>query len=164
VAQHPMPAGAALLAGYYLNELLMRLLVRSQPHPALWDQYAQAMMALALAHQAPEPWLRAFELALLEELGWLPTLDADSVTQKPLHAEQHYALLPELGLVAQHDGLSGALWLSLNGDLSVRAQAVAASGERSALKGALRGVLHYHLGHQALRSREVLHQAHDLLS
>ena len=63
----------------------------------------------------------------------------------------------------QADGLSGALWLGLRGSLAERARVVAASAERSALKGALRGVLHYHLGHQPLRSREVLHQAHDLL-
>lgn len=163
VASHPMPVGAALLAGYYLNELLMRLLQRAQPQPALWDAYAQAIAAIALPGQAPEPYLRAFELALLDGLGWLPELGVDSVTQAPLRTEGRYTLSPELGLVAQADGLSGALWLGLRGSLAERAQAVAASAERSALKGALRGVLHYHLGHQPLRSREVLHQAHDLL-
>ncbi len=163
-AEHPMPAGPALLAGYYVNELLMRLLLRSQAHPALWDAYAQTVQALAQPGQAAEPWLRAFELALLDELGWLPALDADSVTQQALRPERRYSLSPELGLVGSDEGPSGALWLALRGSLAQRAGALVASGERSALKSALRGVLHYHLGHQPLRSRAVLHQAHDLMS
>lgn len=163
-AEHPMPAGGALLAGYYVNELLMRLLVRSQAHPLLWDAYAETLQALARPGQAAEPWLRAFELALLDELGWLPALDADSVTQQSVQPARRYALSPELGLVGSDDGVSGALWLALRGSLAQRASALTGSGERSALKAALRGVLHYHLGHQPLRSRAVLHQAHDLLS
>jgi DNA repair protein RecO (recombination protein O) len=101
---------------------------------------------------------------LLDSLGWLPSLDVDSVTQQPLQAARRYALSPELGLVGSDEGVSGALWLALQGSVPERASALAASVERSALKSALRGVLHYHLGHQPLRSRAVLHQAHDLLS
>ncbi|MFO0122498.1 MAG: DNA repair protein RecO [Inhella sp.] len=163
-AEHPLPAGGALLAAYYLNELLMRLLVRAQPHPVLWDAYAQTVLALSHPGQAAEPWLRAFELALLEDLGWLPALDVDSVTQAALQPGRRYALSPELGLVGSDEGVSGALWLGLQGPLTQRAELLAHSGERSLLKSALRGVLHYHLGHQPLRSRAVLHQAHDLLS
>ncbi len=37
---HVMPTGDALLSGYYLNELLMRLLARDDPHEALFDTYA----------------------------------------------------------------------------------------------------------------------------
>jgi DNA repair protein RecO (recombination protein O) len=81
-----------------------------------------------------------------------------------LQAARRYALSPELGLVGSDEGVSGALWLALQGSVPERASALAGSAERSALKGALRGVLHYHLGHQPLRSRAVLHQAHDLLS
>ncbi len=32
VGGHVMPTGEALLSGYYLNELLMRLLARDDPH------------------------------------------------------------------------------------------------------------------------------------
>ena len=43
----PAPAGgAALMTGFYLNELLMKLLARQDPHPALFDAYALTLPAL----------------------------------------------------------------------------------------------------------------------
>ena len=170
-ASHPMPRGAALLAAYYLNELLMRLLPRAEPFAGLFEPYAHAMAGLSLAPEAPDAWLRAFELTLLRELGFLPDLTEDSLRQTGLQAERLYALSPELGLVPAGDaaGLSGASWLQLASDLELRAcpswrAAPPWPASASALKAVLRRLLNYHLGHQALRSRSVLHQAHDLLA
>ena len=50
-----MPTGDALLSGYYLNELLLRLLARDDPHPALFDAYAAAVQVLAGEHGARPP-------------------------------------------------------------------------------------------------------------
>src|SRR5574343_1802232 len=50
VGTHVMPTGDALLSGYYLNELLIRLLARDDPHPGLFDDYASAMQVLASEH------------------------------------------------------------------------------------------------------------------
>src|SRR5574343_1915872 len=72
------PGGAALLPGFYLNELLMRLMVRHDPHAGLFDAYAQTLQAMSdpsLLQAA----LRAFELILLRELGHLPDLSAQTV-------------------------------------------------------------------------------------
>ena len=70
-----MPTGAALLRGFYLNELLMKLLARHDPHPALFDAYAATLPALGRARRgAPQAALRAFELVLLREIGLLPEL------------------------------------------------------------------------------------------
>ena len=71
---HVMPIGDALLAGSYLNELLLRLLARDDPHPRLFDHYRRAVQLLA-SGQGTAPWvLRAFELVLLRETGLLPDL------------------------------------------------------------------------------------------
>jgi len=110
-----LPPGEALLAGYYLNELLLKLLAREDPHPALFDHYAQALALLAAG--APQAGvLRAFELLLLGELGWLPALDHDSASLQPLQPERRYQLQAQGGLreVAapdggQHEGLDGVL-------------------------------------------------------
>jgi len=110
-----LPPGEALLAGYYLNELLLKLLAREDPHPALFDHYAQALALLAAG--APQAGvLRAFELLLLGELGWLPALDHDSASLQPLRPEGRYLLQAQGGLreVAppdggQHEGLDGVL-------------------------------------------------------
>ncbi len=100
-------AGAALppsrlFPGFYLNELLMKLLARGDPHPALFDAYADALQALAVApDEAP---LRAFELLLLREIGLLPALDAQTMTLQPLVEGQRYSLVAEGGLVLQEAG------------------------------------------------------------
>ncbi|MBH9553292.1 DNA repair protein RecO [Inhella gelatinilytica] len=172
-AGHPMPQGDGLLAAYYLNELLLRLLPRGEPHPEVFEPYAAAIAGLALPTEtsdSPDAWLRAFELRLLQALGWLPDLTRDSVHLEPLHAAGRYTLTPEIGLVAgegTRGSLAGANWVAmahaLPGGLHPLVEAVLTLPKRSTLKALLREVLHYHLGHQALRSRFVLHQAHDLL-
>src|SRR5262249_56721078 len=65
----PLVAGSALLCAFYLNELLLKLLPREDPHPRLFEEYEAALTKLAAgAEQAPV--LREFELRLLAELGY----------------------------------------------------------------------------------------------
>ena len=118
VGGHVMPTGDALLSGLYLNELLMRLLARDDPHQVLFDAYAAVVQVLASEHgEALEPALRAFELLLLREIGLLPLLDAQTLTMAPLMDEARYSLVPEGGLRQSHAddraSLLGAQWRSL---------------------------------------------------
>lgn len=78
----PLPGGSALLCGFYLNELLIKLLAREDPHPALFEEYASALAALAATHSAPAQAvvLRRFEVRLLAELGYALTLTHDVET------------------------------------------------------------------------------------
>src|SRR5947209_1210418 len=114
-----MPTGDALLSGYYLNELVLRLLARDDSHPRLFDAYAAAVAVLASEHgDALEPALRAFELLLLREIGLLPALDAQTLTLAPLDDDARYSLVAEAGLIAVGDederpALAGAQWLAL---------------------------------------------------
>lgn len=71
-----MPAGRALLCGFYLNELLIRLLAREDPHPGLFDAYVEALDRLA-GEGPQEAVLRRFEWALLREIGYAPDLLSD---------------------------------------------------------------------------------------
>jgi len=64
--------GAALPCGYYLNEIILRLLAKDQPYRELFAHYALALAMLSDPSQKPEPVLRQFELQLLEALGLLP--------------------------------------------------------------------------------------------
>ena len=66
---HVMPSGDALLSGYYLNELLLKLLARDDPHPLLFDHYACAVRCLADPGEPQASALRAFELLLLREVA-----------------------------------------------------------------------------------------------
>ena len=161
-----MPTGEALLSGYYLNELLLRLLARDDPHPQLFDAYAAAVSVLASEHgEAREPALRAFELLLLREIGLLPSLDMQTLTLGALEPLGRYSLVPEAGLVAagEQDGrasLGGSQWLALQGALddpapfsSTMRQAAPVNAE---LKSQLRALLHYHCGVSTLRTRQLM--------
>jgi DNA repair protein RecO (recombination protein O) len=153
----------ALLPGYYVNELLMRLLARQDPHPRLFDAYADTLQALATASATDDEnaALRAFELVLLRELGWLADLNLATLTNEPLQPTARYALHAEAGLVADSQGLAGAHWLTLHAALPQAVSAgigplrTACKASSSALRPQLRGLLHYHLGSTALRTREV---------
>ncbi|MFH1869102.1 MAG: DNA repair protein RecO [Pseudomonadota bacterium] len=96
----PLLGGRCLLLGYYLNELLLKMLPREDAHAALFDAYAAALYALA-AGGADAPELRRFEQTLLKELGYGLTLDVDVDSGLPVVAEQEYAFLIERGPVAR---------------------------------------------------------------
>lgn len=164
-----MLTGEALFSGFYLNELLMKLLARHDPHPALFDAYAQTLPVLTSANEARvQSALRAFELTLLREIGLLPDLAAATLTLQPLRADGLYALRPEAGVIEASDeeaGVPGAVLVALQATLA-RAQLEALQQTCAlalpALKTQLRALLHYHLGSAPLRTRQVMHDLRTL--
>ena len=162
---HVMPTGDALLSGYYLNELLLRLLARDDPHQKLFDAYAAAVQVLASEHgEALQPALRAFELLLLREIGLLPLLDAQTLTLAPLDDAGRYCLVPEGGLRQAHGddraSLSGAEWRALQRSLDEGAPFTATlracAGVVAGLRPQLRALLHYHCGVSTLKTRQMM--------
>jgi DNA repair protein RecO (recombination protein O) len=167
------PGGAALLPGFYLNELLMRLLARHDPHPALFDAYAQTLQALAdpaLLQAA----LRGFELVLLRQLGHLPDLAQLTVDGASVLTGQGYELHPEWGVSRARPGddvvgLDGAVLCQIEAALSIAGESgrtmrvpamaplmAACVPALSELKSVLRALLHYHLGSHPLRTRQLM--------
>ena len=169
---HVMPTGESLMSGYYINELLLRLLARDDAHEALFDAYAGVVEVLAGDHgdaqaatQAAA--LRAFELLLLREVGLLPALDAETATLASLSGDVRYALLPEAGLREASDdetALAGADWQALQAALDDRAPFTATlrcvaqltTGSNGALRTQLRVLLNYHCGVSTLRTRQMM--------
>ncbi|MDL5032913.1 DNA repair protein RecO [Pelomonas sp. APW6] len=167
---HTLPTGAALFAGYYLNELLLKLLARQDPHPGIFDAYAATLPLLREDEdQRSQAALRAFELRLLADLGLLPDLSVVTQTQRPLDPDRLYMLGPETGVsVPSHEAPAfGATQLVqlqaalLHGSQAALQQACAEC--LPALKGCLRGLLHYHLGQKPLRTRAVMLDLQKLL-
>jgi DNA repair protein RecO (recombination protein O) len=165
------PAGGdALFAGFYLNELVMKLLARDDPHPALWDAYAATMPAMGGAREAVA--LRAFELILLAETGHLPDLSLVTATQRPVEPARRYALQPETGLVEARadDGdpsLAGGDVIALQPALAARdieALRTACTPCEAALRRQLRHWFAYHLGGVTLKTREVARELQPLLN
>jgi DNA repair protein RecO (recombination protein O) len=158
-----MLTGAALFSGFYLNELLMKLLARHDPHPVLFDAYAATIPFLAAVEDAQvEAALRAFELLLLREVGLLPELDVVTQTQRPVVASDGHVLLPEAGVAAGRGDdadLSGAALVLLEAAIahgSLAALQQACTAVLPALKVQLRALLHYHVGSPMLRTRRVM--------
>ena len=189
---YTMPRGEALLTGYYLNELLMKLLARDDPHEQLFDAYA-TMTLLLREVPMPESALRAFELIVLREIGLLPSLDASSVTLQSLQSGVRYTLMPEAGLREAHNAqesaayganqsanthatqatqasLTATTWQALQTALDDHAPqhalrvvcAALAPHERNALKTQLRSLLHYHCGGKTLRTRQLMMDVQNL--
>lgn len=173
---HVMPSGDALLAGFYLNELLLRLLARDDPHPDLFDIYRQAVLMLAQGGEgAVTPALRAFELLLLRDTGVLPSLGLQTQNLRLLDTASVYELLPEVGLrptgrdeTAAQDPkrcwLAGLQWLHLHEALQaehafadlVRLLARWSTDDRAALQQQLRGLIQHHCGAELLKTRQLM--------
>ena len=64
--------GRPLMAAFYMNELLLRLIPRQDPHPHLYDAYARTLQALGGVNPAAA--LRLFETQLLSAIGYGLTL------------------------------------------------------------------------------------------
>jgi DNA repair protein RecO (recombination protein O) len=158
-----MLTGSGLFSGFYLNELLMKLLARQDPHLALFDAYAATLPSLSLTEEKKvQAALRAFELTLLKQLGLLPDLSLHTTTQQPLQTHLHYNVQPEAGVSP-----SGTNELGLSGEALTHLQAALLHGSLPALqqqcettlgplRTSLRGLLHYHLGYNILRTRQVM--------
>lgn len=161
---HVMPTGEALISGGYLNELLMRLLARDDPHPALFDHYALAVQLLAERADVQQLILRAFELVLLQDAGLLPDLACEGSSLTALDDGQAYVLLPDSGLRPAHEedthALSGAQWRGLQQALQDPDPLIAAmracAGCQQALQPQLRQLLHYHSGVRVFRTRQLM--------
>ncbi len=172
VGGHVMPTGDALLAGSYLNELLLRLLARDDPHPALFDQFALAVRLLAEQGDTTQHLVvRAFELLLLRAVGFLPDLAVEGASLQPIDPAGRYVLIPEAGLRAAPDdephALPGAHWQALQAALDDPAPLVSAlraiDPVAQALRIPLRQLLHYHGGVRVFRTRQLMLDVQALL-
>lgn len=103
--------GRALLCGFYLNELLLKLLPREDAHEQLFLDYQAALARLA-AEPEPDAVLRRFEKALLRELGYALALDRDSASGTQIDPGKTYAYDPERGPVAVNGAAHTGLALS----------------------------------------------------
>ena len=92
---------SALLCGFYLNELIVKFLLRDEPNPNLFDQYVSTLNQLA--HNEPvQIVLRKFELGLLRASGLVGDITHCIVTKKKVIGDIVYVLDPEQGTRQAH--------------------------------------------------------------
>ena len=144
----------ALLCGFYLNELLVKLLARDDAHPALFDHYVATLNQLA--HNEPAPIvLRKFERALLKETGVSADLSRCTTTRGPVRADVVYVVDPERGprperASDQSPRVAGKTLL----DMEREDYQDAATQSQS--KQLMRFLLAHHLGGAPLNTRQIL--------
>ncbi len=146
--------GEGLLAAFYLNELLVRLLPRADAHPALFASYVQSLAALAGEDSGLERVLRCFELDLLRDLGVAPSFQFCG-DGEPIDPREWYRVDLQRGVQRSVDP---------NDPDRLRGVAVMALGRRdlsdppvlAAVQPLLRRLIGYHLEGRPLNARRVL--------
>ena len=152
--QGPTLSGRGLLSGFYLNELLMRLVQRHDPHPTLFEAYRLALTGLGEAGRE-EVVLRLFEKRLLDIIGYALALEAEPDTGQPVTPGTRYRYRLEHGPVAEREG--GRDGVAVNGEtlLGLAREELETPDVLREAKRLMRYVLGAYLGDRPLNSREL---------
>lgn len=154
-------AGIGLMCGFYINELLLRLLPREDPHEALFDAYGAALARLAENGAAQSAVLRGFERRMLAELGYAPVLDRDAASGAAIEPARHYVYEAERGPVETRRA-NGDTVISGRTLLDMAADNYDDSRTREEARRLMRALIAERLGGQALHTRAVLAELQDL--
>lgn len=143
--------GLALMCGFYLNELILKLLPPDDPHEALYERYVCTLQDLSRASD-PQPVLRRFELDLLSELGYAQTLDrmADGA---PVEADRRYGYAFGQGVVAAEAGSPAYTGRAL---LDMAARDFSDPRTLAEGKQLMRALINHYLGDKTLHTRQLL--------
>ena len=155
----PLLGGRGLMCGFYVNELLLRLLPRDDPHESLFDVYAEALAGLAT--QEVSTVLRGFEKRLLAELGYAPLLETDAASH-PIDPERLYSYEPDRGPMPANGGRSGQLVVKGRTLLDVAAGDYARAETRDEARALMRTLIGERLHGQSLHTRIILMELNEL--
>lgn len=156
------PQGRALMCGFYLNELLLRLLARGDAHEILYDRYAATLDQLAneACNSDYEKILRRFEKNLLSEIGYGATFDREAGSRAPINPAARYVFQPERGALPASGQpgcpVSGQTLIDLAADQFERAATLIEA------KALMRTLINHTLGTQPLYTRQLLRELTDL--
>ncbi len=151
--------GLSLYSGFYVNELMVRLLGEQDPNPDLFDDYRWTMNALAASPtESPEPVLRQFEWRLLGNLGYGVSFTEEADSGEPVRADALYRFEPEAGFIPTYSSRDPRETpkLFIGADLLACAEADFSNQQTLATAKRLsRLMLHPLLGSKPLKSRDL---------
>ncbi len=161
-----LPQGMGLLCGFYLNELMLKLLAREDPHENLFADYQTALQALSstlLQQSAYAAILRRFEKRLLAELGYAQPFEFEADSGQAVQAQQNYIYILDRGALPV-GATSGHADMRLSGKTLLD---MAADDYRDPVtlmqsKQLMRLIINHHLGGQTLHARELLKDLQQL--
>jgi len=168
------PEGRALMCGFYLNELLLRLLARGDAHETLYDRYLATLEQLAGEHDGSSDYertvcferiLRRFEKNLLGEIGYGATFDVEADSGATIQAQARYVFQPERGALRTLDDpeagqpgcpVSGQTLIDLASDHFERPTTLVEA------KALMRTLINHTLGAKPLYTRQLLRDLTEL--
>lgn len=156
----PLLQGTALICGFYLNELLLKLLHRDDPHEQLFLYYQETLQELARRTDYAAV-LRRFEMNLLKELGYALTLDHDAESGEEIKPDMHYSYIFERGPVRKKAGQNG---VELQGKtlLDMAADDYSDQVTLQQSKALMRALINHYLGEDTLHTRQILKDLQQL--
>ena len=149
-----MLQGRALMAGFYLNELLLRLLPRQDPHPGLYGHYVTALEGLATHRTAPV--LRVFEKHLLGAMGYGLVLTHTATDEAAVETAGRYRYDLDSGPVPASGTAATGLLISGRALLALHHEALDDADDLRAVKRLLRAALERHLDGRGLKTSGVM--------
>lgn len=156
------PQGRALMCGFYLNELLLRLLARGDAHELLYDRYITTFELLAgeSCSMDYERILRRFEKNLLSEIGYGATFDVDAESGAPIDSDMRYVFQPERGALRD----SGQPGCQVSGQTLIDLAADHFESQATLIesKNLMRTLINHTLGAKPLYTRQLLRDLTEL--
>ncbi len=149
--------GVYLICGYYINEIVQRLVSKGDSGAELFALYDETIRCLE-DRQSPEPLLRRFEIKMLQLLGLAPEFSNCVYGNEPVDPQTSYSYVPDSGAIPIDDqqGLGG---IPVSGETLIAMDSLDFSNEasRKEAKRLMRRVLAHFLGDKPVRSRELFH-------
>jgi DNA repair protein RecO (recombination protein O) len=157
----PQLQGTALLCGFYLNELLLNLMARDDPHEALFDYYQHTLQRLAQENDHAFT-LRCFEKHMLQELGYALLLEKEAGSDKPIVPTRNYRYILEHGAISETSDASQGLPVAGKTLLDMAADDYRDTNSARQSKQLMRMLLDHHLAGKALHTRELMRDLQKL--
>jgi DNA repair protein RecO (recombination protein O) len=160
------PQGMALLCGFYINELVLKLLARDDPHPGLFVPYQSTLHDLAGAATDVTQCaiiLRRFEQQLLAELGYAQPFTHEAEHGEVIQAELSYHYQCDRGALLSDD-FAPTQGLRVFGKTLLDLARHDYSDTVSLTQGKqlMRHIINHHLNGQTLFARELLKDLQQL--
>jgi DNA repair protein RecO (recombination protein O) len=157
----PQLQGTALLCGFYLNELLLNLMARDDPHEVLFDYYQQTLQRLAQEDEHAFA-LRCFEKHMLQELGYALRLETEADSGRAIVPDLNYRYILEHGAIAETSDSSQGMPVMGKTLLDMAADDYRDVNSARQSKQLMRMLLDHHLAGKTMHTRELMRDLQKL--
>lgn len=144
-----------LMAGFYLNEIIIRMLPQHEAHPDLFRVYDKTLSQLAMGTSDEQVVIRIFEKRFLDSIGYGLVLDHDVTTGNKIKPDRYYYYQADRGPVIDMPDKSDCVRLSGSTLIAINEEKFESSQILQEAKYLMRFVLQKHLGNKPLASRKL---------